>query len=214
MNKKRNSLALLLLFLAILLAACGSDANSAEAEPGTATENTQVVPPTNTPLQPTDTPIPPTATAEPATATPEPPTSTPEPPTPTPEPPTPTPLPELSAEDLYGRWGHILFTLALNSDGTYIMLWPSEPEDEQPQEIGTYDLAEGVITFRPDTYELTGAATIDGCDNGKTYAYAASFSNGDSRFLKLIDGSDTCEYRARQWSQEPVWQLLEKYSAE
>jgi hypothetical protein len=214
MNMKRLLTFVQIVLVALLLAACGSEAEPTVSEPEIATVTETPVPPTTTPEPPTNTPEPPTSTPEPPTSTLEP-TPTPVPPTSTPEPPTPTPQPELAEEDLFGYWGHILFTLELNPDDTYVIVWPAESGVEQPKEFGTYVLQNGSLAFRPESYELTGAPTIDGCDKGMAYTYKASFSDGDPRFLKLVvSGNDNCGYRAQQWSQEPVWQLLEKYSAE
>lgn len=206
----RRGLFFLLLILALSLAACSSQGETAAGEAAVAND-----PPTGIAIAPTNTPVPETNTPSAPTATTEPPTPTPRPPTPTPQPPTPTPLPEMAAEDLYGRWGQALFTLTLNPDGTYLLEWPAEVGDETPLERGGYVLQKGVLSFMPESYEATGTPTIDGCDDGKRYAYTASFSDGDPRFLKLVvSGSDGCGYRAHQWSQEPVWQLLESFSAE
>lgn len=119
-------------------------------------------------------------------------------------------------EDLWGSWGHILFTLDLYTDGTYLLTWPGHIDEgyEQPLEFGTYELVDGVLTFRPERYESTEDPIIAGCDDGDSYSYRASFSEGDSRFLKLVVmGNDECGYRADQWYQEPVWQLMEKYTS-
>ena len=214
MNMKRLLTFVQIVLMALLLVACGSEAEPIVSEPEVVTVNVQQPEPTETPVPPTSTPEPPTSTPEPPTPTVEP-TPTPVPPTATPEPPTPTPQPDLAEEDLFGYWGHLLFTLELNPDGTYVTVWPAEPGDEQPKEFGAYVLENGTLAFQPESYELTGAPTIDGCDKGIAYTYKASFSDGDPRFLKLVvSGNDSCDYRAYQWSQEPVWQLLEKYSAE
>jgi hypothetical protein len=214
MNMKRLLTFVQIILAAFLLAACGPEAEPIASEPEVVTVDGQQPEPTETPVPPTNTPEPPTSTPEPLTPTVEP-TATPVPPTATAEPPTPTPGSDLAEEDLFGYWAQLLFTLELNPDGTYVIVWPAEPGDEQPKEFGTYVLANGSLTFRPESYELTGATSIDGCDDGTVYTYTASFSDRDPRFLKLVvSGSDNCGYRAHQWSQEPVWQLLEKYSAE
>jgi hypothetical protein len=122
-------------------------------------------------------------------------------------------MPEIAVEDLYGRWANTLFTLTLNPDGTYVILYPAEAGQEQPQEFGTYSLKDGNITFQPGEFVLTDAATLgDGCN--QPFAYAASFSEGDPRFLKLVLDFDSCDsWRARHWAADPVWQLMEKFEA-
>lgn len=212
MNTKRFLLFFQLVSLMVWLAACGSEAEPIMTEPAVGAGNVEQVLPTETPVQSTNTPEPPTNTPEPATPTVEP-TPTPVPPTSTPAPPTPTPQPEISTEDLWGSWGHILFALDLYPDGTYLLTWPYHVDlgYEQPLEFGTYELVDGVLTFQPERYESTEDPVM--CVDDDPYRYQASFLEGDSRFLKLVvEGKDDCEYRARQWYAEPVWQLMEKYS--
>jgi hypothetical protein len=105
--------------------------------------------------------------------------------------------------------------MELYADGTYFILWPAESGYENPGEFGAYQLDQGVIMFQPERYEKTGSPTIDGCHDRKPYTYAASFSEGDPRFLKLVEmGTDPCRWRAKIWNAEPAWQLMEKYSVE
>ena len=180
-----------LCLLVLLLAACGTTPETITEETVPVTEAEVDVEPTNTPIPPADPPISPT------------------------ERPTKTPLPDVAVEDIYGQWGHILFSLELYPDGTYLLLWPSEPDFENPREYGTYQLDGSVITFQPERYEATASPTIGECIEGKAYTYAASFSDGDTRFIKLVEqGTDPCGWRAGHWNSEPIWQLMEKYSAE
>jgi len=177
--------------IGVLLAACGSQPETVAEQQAPVTEAVERAEPIETPLPPTDTSIPPT------------------------ERPTKTPLPEIMLGDLYGKWGVVLFQMELHPDGTYFLLWPADPGIENPKEFGTYQLDYNVITFQPDRYESTESPTIDGCHEGETYTYTASFSGGDTRFLKLIEkDTDPCGWRARQWNAEPVWQLMEKYPTE
>jgi hypothetical protein len=212
MNTKRFLLFIQLVLLVLFLAACGSEAEPIMTEPAVEANTGEQALPTRTPVLPTNTPEPPTNTPEPPTPTVEP-TPTSVPPTATAAPPTPTPQPEMLAEDLWGSWGQLLFTLDLYTDGTYLLTWPLNADmgDEQsPLEFGSYELVDGVLTFRPERYESTQDEII--C-TGNAYSYRASFSEGDSRFLKLVvEGVDDCVWRARQWYAEPVWQLMEKYS--
>ena len=183
--KKRILANLAVFMMAILLVACGSQPESRAEKPAPAK-----VDPTETPFSPTNTPAPAT------------------------ERPTNTPLPEMVLEELHGEWGHILFSLELHSDGTYLLVWPAEPGFENPEEFGTYQVEYNVIAFQPERYEATESPTIDGCHEGEAYAYTASFSDGDTRFLKLVEnGTDPCGWRAGHWNAEPVWQLMEKYSS-
>lgn len=193
--------------LVFLMAACSSESEPVTPEPEAVSADVEQESATETPVPPTNTPEPPTLTMDP--------TATAEPPTPTPEPPTPTPMPEITVEELYGSWGHILFTLDLYPDGTYLLKWPHHVDEgyEQPLEYGRYEFVDGVLTFQPERYEATEDPVIEGCDRGDPYSYRASFSEGDSRFLKLVVvGNDECGYRAIQWYQEPVWQLMEKFT--
>ncbi len=188
MNRKLLTMTIVSL-IGVLLAACGPQAEPVKEEQASTTEVVVQIEPTNTSVPPTDTPVPPTMTPE--------------------------PQPEISVEDLYGEWGQILFSMELHSDGTYALIWPYETGFEQPIEFGTFQLETNVVTFHPERYESTESPTIDGCHEGETYTYTASFSDGDTRFLKLIEeGIDPCGWRARHWNAEPVWQLMEKYSVE
>lgn len=176
-----------------------------EATPTLEIEPT-AVPPTTTPIPPTVTPIPPTETSEPPTAIPEPATSTPEPPTPTPE-------PALVLDDILGKWALSLFTLSINSDGSYEVVWPAE-EGEGPHELGVYEFDGRVITFTPESYEPGPNALIEGCE-GLVYSYQVSFPD-DSRFMSFSVGDDPCDYRDFiGWaSTTESWQQLEKYTAD
>jgi hypothetical protein len=188
----RKKLTITIVFLVmLLLTACGSQPGSVNEEQAPVTEAASQAEPTNTSIPPTDTSIPPT------------------------ERPTKTPLPEMALDDLYGKWGHTMFSVELFSDGTYFLLWPAESGIENPKEFGTYQLDYNVVTFQPERYESTESPTIDGCHEGEAYTYTASFSDGDTRFLKLVEeGTDPCGWRSRHWNADPVWQLMEKYSAE
>jgi hypothetical protein len=212
MNTKRFLLFIQLVLLVFFLIGCGSEAEPIMTESAVEADNVEQELPTETPILPTHTPEPPTNTPEPPRPTVEP-SSTDVPTTSTSLPPTPTPQPEMSTEDLWGSWGQILFTLDLYTDGTYLLTWPYEVDlgYEQPLEFGSYELVDGVLTFQPKRYESTEGPIM--CVDDNPYSYQASFSEGDSRFLKLVvEGQDDCQYRARQWYAEPVWQLMEKYS--
>ena len=95
--------------VAIALASCGDESQSAQpiatataemAPTQTPAPTATPVPPTATPIPPTATPVPPTATPVPPTATPVPATATPVPPTATPVPPTPTPAASASLDEI------------------------------------------------------------------------------------------------------------------
>lgn len=202
-----------IMLILLLIVGC-RQSSSPPAEAPAATAAVAVAPePTGTAVPPTMTAVPPTATDLRATPTPTPPTPTAVPPTATTAPPTATPAAEVALTDLYGTWGHPLWEMALHADGTYVMRWPYHADEgyDQPVEFGRYELAEGVLTFQPERYEAAEDPTIEGCADGDSYAYTASFADGDTRFLRLaVHGNDPCGYRAFQLAQEPVWQLMEK----
>lgn len=190
MNKKVLTM-LKVLLIGFVLAACGSRPKPVIQDQAPVTEEVVQAEVANTPLPPTDTSIPPT------------------------ERPTGTQMPEIALDDLYGKWSITLFSMELHPDGTYFLLWPAEGEYEYPKEFGTYQLDYNIITFQPERYESTESPTIGKCIEGKTYTYMASFSDGDTRFLKLIEkGTDPCGWRSRMWNAEPVWQQMEKYIAD
>lgn len=186
---RKNLVILIGLPITLLLVACGSQPKPVIEDQTPMTKEVAQVESANTPLPPTEIPIPPT------------------------EHPTGTPLPEIALDDLYGKWSITLFSMELHPDGTYFLLWPAEGEYEYPKEFGAYQLDYNIITFQPERYESTESPTLDGCHDGKAYTYTASFSEGDTRFLKLIEkGTDPCGWRARMWNAEPVWQQMEKYA--
>jgi hypothetical protein len=116
-------------------------------------------------------------------------------------------------DDIAGKWSLTLFTLSINPDGTYEVVWPAEGE-EGPHELGGYEFDGQVITFTPESYEPEPNSLIEGCE-GLVYSYRVSFPD-DPRFMRFSDGDDPCGYRDFiGWaSTTESWQQLEKYTVD